>query len=621
MNNTLFASVAFSLCALFYEVFILVMYLNKKKFKNIENSIFILLMILTFGLIFVEIGYIYYLSIYDRVETLAKFMCRVYLNGIIAWLHVFIFYMYALQTKPIKSRTEKDTKRKYFLFLLCIFAFIIVVLSNLLPLNLYYGDSVDLYRFDGPGSNIVYFSAAIAILYMIYIFIIRKKFINVNQRKPMYFAIVFILLLNILQIFIPIIDYNTQNFQFVIILMALFFTLENQDTKLLSEHEESKAEADRANEEQTEFLTSMSHEIRTPMNTIMGFSDALIREGAQNKEVVKNDTINIHTAAVSLLELINNILDLSRIESGKETVVEKEFELQSLIVELNDLVYSKINKDRIKFKIIIDETLPAKITTDYTKYSKILSNVLINVMSYTRDGSIILKIGKKESQNDKFIFNFDVISDGSYINEEDYVKYYKDENQTSNRINNIVLGVNVAKLYAGMLNGKIKFNSVYGKNISYNVTLECQVYESTPIGNINELLTSTIQSHKITLEGKKILVVDDNQMNIKLINRLLGEYKPTIESAINGQECIDKARDTKYDLIFLDHMMPGMDGIQTLAKLKDIVKDLPPVIALTANSYSGIREMYVSNGFDDYLAKPINRNDLNKLLYNLFNNK
>ena len=619
VSSTLFASMAFSLCALFYEIFILLMYLSKKKFRNLENSIFIFLLILTFILIFIEIAYVYYLSIPEFVSSLGAFMCRLYLNGILLWLYTFVFYQYALITKPIKDRSIKNTKRKYFLFVLALTAFIAVIISNLLPIYIYTNGSNGLFRFEGPAVEVEFVLALLAILFMIYTFVLKKGIVNQNQKTPMYLCIFFVVAITILQIIVPKADYNIQNFQFVLILMSLFFTLENQDTKLLSEHEESKKEAEEANKEQTEFLTSMSHEIRTPMNTIMGFSDVLIREGALNRDVVKKDTVNIHTAAVSLLELINNILDLSRIESGREKVVNKDFELKSLILDLNNLVYSKINKDKIKFEIIVDENLPSKINGDATKYNKTLSNVLINVLNYTKEGSILLKVTKNENAN-KFQLNFNVTSDGSYINTEDYEKYYKDDNINSNRINNVVLGINVAKMYASMLNGDIKFDSTYGKNISYNVTLGCNIVDKTPIGNITSLLKMEfLEQQKISLEGRNILVVDDNQINIKLINRLLSEFKPNIDSAINGLECINKVKGKKYDLIFLDHMMPGMDGMETLKRLKATTSDLPPVIALTANSYAGIKEMYVSNGFDDYLAKPINRNDLNKLLYNIFN--
>ena len=622
MNNILFASMAFSICALFYELFIIAMYFNKKKFKNIENTLFLIILGLTLFLIINEFIYVYLISINDVTDKATIFFCRLYLIGIITWMCLLLFYMYALNTKSIEDIEKKKKKRKIFLIIDGIFYIVIIISSSLLPIKIHNTGIGHFYGFDGPAVEVGYLLAFLLITFVLYVFFIKKNNIQNNQKKSLLMALICIIGTVTLQFFFPSLDYNMQNFQFVMLLMALFFTLENQDNKLLQEHEISKSKSEKANREQTEFLTSMSHEIRTPMNTIMGFSDVLIREGAVNKEAVKNDTDNIHKAAVSLLELINNILDISRVESGKEALVEKDFDTKTLLVELNDLVYSKIDPLRIKFQLFYPEDLPSILYGDYTKINKIISNLLINTISYTKTGSIQLIIKKNLiDNNSKCEIDFVVMSEGSYINQNDFEKYYKDDTTSSNRINNAVLGLSVAKLYAKMMGSGVAFNSNYGKNITYVTRILCPVINPTPIGNITHLLDSVHNSNKINLEGKKILVVDDNLMNIKLLNRLLIDYKPTLESSMSGQDCITKVSENDYDLIFLDHMMPGMDGIQTLQKLKDLKSNLPPVVALTANSYAGIKEMYTSNGFNDYLAKPINRNDLNRLLESIFTKK
>lgn len=621
VDNVYFSSIAFSLCALFYEIFICLMYFNKKKFKNIENTLFLALLILTFFLIVNEFVYVYFIAYYPVDSGLTRFFCRLYLNGIITWIFIFIYYIYCLGTKSLEL-DKKRKKRKVFSIILSTFYLACVIAANILPITIYNDGIEHLYCFEGDATVLGYGLAIVLILFVIYVFFIKKTDIKNNQKKSLFVALLCIIGTIVTQFLVSEADYNIQNFQFVIMLMALFFTLENQDNKLLIEHEKSKVEAEKANEAQTEFLTSLSHEIRTPMNTIMGFSDILIREGAINSEVVKKDTNYIHTAAVSLLELINNILDMSRVESGRESIVEKDFDTQALLVELNDLVYSKIDVKKVKFQMFYPEQLPSKLYGDYTKISKILCNLLINTIYYTKEGSIQLVIKYNLIDNNKCGIDFVISSEGSLIDEVDFKKYYKDENQTSNRINNAVIGLTVARLYANMMGCNIVFNSNEGRNISYVTRIECQVISNNAIGNISSLLTNGIhENHKINLEGKKILVVDDNQMNIKLLNRLLVEYKPTLESALNGQECLDKVQDNDYDLIFLDHMMPGMDGMQTISKLKDLKSNLPPIIALTANSYAGIKEMYIDAGFTDYLAKPINRNELNKLLFTTFSKK
>ena len=620
MEYQIFSSIAFSLCALFFELFIIIMYINKKKYKNTENTIFLFLLFFTSILIFTEMGYVTTLSRSSTDSTSVIFMCRLYLNSLIIWLVSFMYYVFVLITKDLEIEVKKK-RRKRILYILGGLCAISMGISNMLDIE-FFDYTNHIYSFTGDATYVPYFLALVLVIILVYGMVFNNYRIKSGQRKPILFSIILLVITTLLQFFIESFDYNIQNFQFVVILMSLYFTFENQDVKLLEEHEIQKTEAEKANKEQTDFLTSMSHEIRTPMNTIMGFSEVIIREGAEDEAMVKKDTTNIHIAAVTLLELINNILDLSRIESGKESIVEKEYDLQNLMVELNDLIYSKINKEKVKFSIRIDESLPRKYNGDYTKLFKILSNVLINTIYYTKQGSILFDVRKLVTTDNRLILQLGVYTEGSYIIKEDFVKYYTDGTKEDNKINSVALGITVARQYAKMLNTNLVFNSVNGRNISYMMQIEPQVTDTLPIGNIQSLLTETASNqHKINLESRNILVVDDNQLNIKLINRLLVEYKVNIDSATNGMECVEKASDKNYDLIFLDHMMPGMDGIETIHKLQDTIKNLPPVIALTANSYAGIRDMYLGEGFTDYLAKPINRNDLNRLLFTIFNNK
>ncbi len=611
MSDNITISIGFSICAFIFLILIIIMYTSKKKFKNIENSLFLFLLVLSCLLIISEFFYVYCLTRINEIPGVTRVACRAYLYGIIIWMGVFIFYIITQLTRHIEDRQEKNKIRKKCLIILAIILFIITGISSFLPIE-YYDYSEHLYVFGGPAVYPAYLMGAACMFTMIYGLLYKNKELTGKQKGPLAFAIAFVISITILQFFVEDADYNMQNFQFATLLMALFFTLENQDNKLLKEHEEQRIEAEKANKEQTEFLTSMSHEIRTPMSTIMGFSDALIREGANNKEVVNSDVNNIHAAAVKLLDLINNILDLSRIESQKETIVEKDFETTPFIVDLNDTIKTKIDSMKVKLDVIIDENIPSKLYGDSVKVSKIVSNLISNIISYTKFGSIILNI-KNSQKDNEYAFEIDISSDGSEIDEDDYEKYYTNDN-TENVVNNNILGLNVAKMYAKMLNTNIVMTSSERENIGYKIAFNFQIIDAKPIGNIHDLLNPKEIDTTVNIEGKKILIVDDNMINIKLLKRLLAEYKLDIESCTSGNECLDKVREKDYDLIFLDHMMPGMDGIETLNALKDIKQNLPPIIALTANSFSGVKETYVNAGFTDYLAKPINRNELNKLL-------
>ena len=617
MNYNVFLSIGFSVCALAFELVIIFLYTNKKIFRNIENTLFITLLAITSLLILSEIGYVFELAKSNTVTFAARFLSRLYLNYMILWLFLFMYYLTVLRTKRYEEEIKKEKRKKY-AYILAGFCVVCLIVSNLLGIE-YYDYTNHIYNFTGDAPYVAFAIAGVVIFLMIYGFIFNQT-IKTYQRIPIIYCIVLIIVSTLLQFMLPDADYNIQNFQFTLMLLTLYFTIESQDTKLLDEHEKSKIEADKANQEQTQFLTSMSHEIRTPMNTIMGFSDTMLREKELTKEIIDSDTKNINVAAVSLLELINNILDLSRIESGKETIVEKEYDLEDLFTETNNYISKKIDRTKIELLPKIETMLPKKCVGDYTKITKIIDNVISNISYYVNKGTITFDVHSMQQEEKKYL-EFTISSSNSNLDEEEYERYYKDFESLGNDINDIVLGINVAKKYSEMLGGNLEFKYDGNQNITYIIKIEEQVIDPNPIGDVTYLFTSKNEENKILdLSTKNILVVDDNQININLLKRLLKDYKANIDSVTSGLEAIDSVQKKTYDLIFLDHMMPVMDGIETIHKLKDTISNLCPVIALTANSYTGIREMYIGEGFKDYLAKPINRSELSKLINEIFNN-
>lgn len=613
-----FSSVGFSFCALCFLVLIVIMYTSKEKYKNIENTLFIALLALNGFLILDEFVYVYCISIKDSIPLLTTIMCKSYLIGIVCWMATFLYYMVAQITRKIEVQEEKESIRKKMLYLHIGLVILLSVLVLIFPIE--YKDYTNhFYNFGGPAINIGYIMGAIVIVVALYWLFTTNKDMTKESKKPLLLAIFFNICIVAVQFFVPNADYNIQNFEFATILMALFFTLESQDNKLLSEREKSKEEAEKVNAVQTQFLTSMSHEIRTPMSTIMGFSESLLREGDVTEEMVKHDTKYIHLAAVNLLDLINNILDLSRIDSKKEQMVEQEFELKESLLEVSEAVNTKIENKDVKFEIKINEELPSKYVGDAPKVSKIVSNLIGYLINKSEIRDLVLNVSDFKLSNGEFAFLISLIVTSPLV-EEEYQKLEKEyEELKENEVNNLTLGLVVAKRYIELIGASL--NISHDANfIRYDIYVPAQVIDPTPIGNIFEEIQN-IENAKLDLTGKKILVVDDNEINIKLIKRLLAEYNPDIDSCTNGMEAINKVQEVRYDLIFLDHMMPGLDGIQTLSKMKDLIASVPPAIALTANSYSGAREKYIEDGFYDYLAKPFNVNDLKNLLIGVFYNK
>lgn len=619
MKYTLFPSIGFSICALVFLSLVGIMYLSKKKFKNLENNIFAFLLVFTMFLLFLEIACCYTMHIREKFPLVNEILCRGYVLGTIIWTTCFIAYIWSLGAKNSKKVRTR---------IIVVSSIVISVLFGISCFNpvTYTGGNGELYVIGGEAVSVVYVAGFAMVTALLFFLLKNNLKLPWAQRAPIYFVVVFFAVVTAFQVLSGY-DFNDLTYIFAFGVTALYFTIESQDNKLINELEKSKEKAIEADKAKTEFLSNMSHEIRTPLNTIMGFSESLLGEEVLTEEVVKRDTKSIHDASVNLLDLVNNILDVSRIESGKEVLEEKEYVLENLIFDINSVISSKISKDDLKFEININKNIPSKYYGDSSKIYKIIICVLQNAIKYTNYGSITLKVDGDKSDDEMFKFDFSILNTGHAMKMEDFEKDFNDfvklGNSTQNNIDSVTLGLIIAKRLVNILGGEIKFINEPGKGTQYHVIINQKIIDEKEIGDIFEAKNNDITSSGslINLTGKKILIVDDNKINIKLASRLLESYHFEIDEALSGNECLEKVKQSKYDLIFLDHMMPEMDGIATMKLLKESGYNIPPVIALTANSYSGLKEKYLEVGFSDYLSKPINFKELNKLINKFFYNK
>lgn len=611
----LFSS-AISLVGLCYSIVIMCLYLWKRRVKSerkVANLFFTILVIFLVFLGFLDIGCVVAIAGMDKHPVFTEVLCRMHILADIIFTSVSLVYIYSVTINEALITNYTKVRRVLGAFLIVI-DMLIYLLTFMLPIAYHTNINPNYLLIGGPGMYPIYILSlmgAIASVIMIW------KYKKTNPKEltvPVaYFSVVF-LFFSIIVFVVFEYRFNMIYIMYVFLINALFFTVESQDTKLLAQAEESRREAEIANKAKSDFLSSISHEIRTPMNTILGFSQALLEEKNLTQDLVKHDVKDIKQASGDLLELINNILDISRIESGKETLESKEYRIEDLLMEINSVTSAKVSRDVLDFKINVDGNIPTKFKGDSDKIYKILVNILANAISHTKFGSVSLDVGGAYV-GENYKLSLIVANTGHEMTEAEFNRSFEDfsEEGASIGTDSVKLGLIVAKRLVDIMGGTIDFRNEKGKGTRYLISLDQAVVDDMKVGAISFDNSGVVERKPLDLSGKKVLVVDDNIVNIKLATRLLEQFNLEVNSCLNGRDCIDLIKKNHYDVLFLDHMMPDLDGIATVHILRDDGCTIP-IIALTANSYSGSRDRYISEGFTDYLAKPFKYKDLHKIL-------
>lgn len=605
LGNTLLSvgALVFSICLFFC-------YLYKSKQTGYFNLIFLLMISILIFVIISEIGAIYFMSVLSVDSFLASLFCHLNTILTILWVFNVCCYLITFNKKSYKSLIMYFQRYDAIKILSFIFAFV-MILSIFLPYK-NVSDDNGAYIYGMP-QVLVYASGIFGIILAVY-YIIKNKEIFTKAFMPVIGLASFVSFLAMgIQLYYPYQLVITASLVYDVYL--LYFAFENPDLYLLRELDSVRENYNETNNVKSDFLSNMTYEIRTPINAILGFSEGIFNSNDYNWELVKSDIEHIESSSKNLLDIINNILDASRIESEVEKIETIDYDVEKLILEAKDLALSKIITSEVKFKLDVDPNVPKVLNGDVYKIKRMLLNLINNAVKYTEVGQIILSVRTNIVEN-MATLHVKVYDTGIGLTdiEKNQIKLY-----FSGDINSINsgkgLGLVIVKRLVDILHGLFSFDSSYGAGSTFCVDIPQMVVDSTPIGDINN---KTLDKSRAFLNctNLNIMVVDDNKPNLTVIEKLLAPYNCNVVSALSGRSCIDYIKKGgNYDLILLDYMMPEMDGIEVLHILQKLEGfKVPPIVVLTANVMTGMKEIYLGEGFDDYLAKPIDINELDRIL-------
>jgi len=379
---------------------------------------------------------------------------------------------------------------------------------------------------------------------------------------------------------------------------------------------EQNKELEHLSKTRNNFFTNMSHEIRTPINTIIGLNEMILREEISD-EIAEN-AIHIQDASKMLLALINDILDMSKIESGKMEIVPIQYETGSMFSELVNLIWIRAHEKKLEFKLDISPEIPSMLFGDEVRIKQIITNLLTNAVKYTQKGYISLSARSEIKDSNKVLLTISVKDSGIGIRKEDMQRLFQSFQRVDEGLNAGIegtgLGLSISHQLIEMMGGKITVDSIYQKGSIFTIQLEQDIVDGNPMGQMDFMTRGSTHRRKkykqiFEAPDARVLVVDDNEMNLLVVKKLLRETKIQVDLARSGRECLELTRQHYYHVIFMDHMMPEMDGVETLQRMTQQENGLcreTPVIALTANVMTGAEQTYRDKGFQSYLAKPIN---------------
>jgi len=607
MNNILL-----TIASLGISIFLFIVFYSKKVVKNNETKIYAIL--LRFNLIYcLTEAIIFAITRFANQDIALEVFQKFQL--VEALIFVMLLYIYEVYILDFSDKTKKG---------IGIFSAILAIALSVGILATPLKTTTDNYVISCSGLSYQIMLYSILSYLALIIIYIARIFIKKNQEhnKAMPFAILVILYSITLLLNKYISPLMVHSFLFVFTSLIMYFTIENPDAKLVEELEEAKAEAERANSAKTDFLTKVSHEVRTPLNAIVGFAATL--DEVETLAEARENAQYIVSASKNILELVNGILDISKIEENKIEINNIEYSFTKELETIVKFIEPRIAGKPIVFKRTIARDIPKVLVGDISKIGDIITNLLNNAIEYTKEGYIDLNVSCINKDNISSLV-ISVEDSGIGISQENVDKIfdkYSKYNPATDNMEASGLELSITKSLVELLGGRIIVQTAPGAGTKFTVYLNQEISTNQSLLSQQQIVEVEDDEEEfeeddtiLDLTGKKILVVDDNNLNLKVAVNFIKDYGAEIDTCTSGNECLAMIKNGKvYDIIFMDDMMPNMSGTDTLHELQTIPKFNQKVIVLTANSIEGVRDKYLEEGFKDYLSKPIIKMELERIL-------
>ena len=598
--------VSFSICSFIFVLMFIIFYFSKERLNTLDTKMYSYILVTNIIGIMIDVFGYFIFKIYGSESFISIMVSKFYLVYYFLWAYFFLLYIFVIS---FREKSEYLLQKKFTKTIIILTSLFICLIILIMPIQITYEDNVA--YSSGLSVNMVYGLCFIMVGIMLYCLLRNLKKISTKEYIPLLTFMVLSTFCMIIQKTYPEITLMLMCHSIVTSLM--YFTIENPDVKMVKELEVAKNEAEKANHAKSEFLSSMSHELRTPLNAIVCFSELLeSKEGLDSES--KDFAKDIVSASHNLLDLVNGVLDISKIEAGKMELINKEYNSQELFNSLSTMVIPRIGDKPIDFKTVIASDIPPVLKGDTGKLKQIILNLLTNAVKYTDKGFIKYRVECiNDYKNNQTKLIITVTDTGRGIKKEDidrlFKKFERLEEDRNTSIEGTGLGLAITESLAELMGGKITVISDYGKGSTFKFVVVEEIVNKESNLVVNEQTTLNYE----TFEGKKVLVVDDSKLNLKVAENVLKNFKISTETVTSGLECLSCVKSKKYDIIFMDIMMPNMSGVEVLKKLREEKVNIP-VIALTADAIEGQEEKYISEGFDGYLSKPIDKTKLKVIL-------